>query len=52
MQQPDGYQVSEKESFICRLKTSLYVLKQAPRCWNQPGSQQAKDISLRVKAST
>ena len=35
MQQPDGYQVSGKENLICRLKKSLYCLKQAPRCWNQ-----------------
>ena len=35
MQQPDGYQVSGKENFVCRLKKSLYWLKQAPRCWNQ-----------------
>ena len=35
MQQPDGYQVSGKESFIYRLKKSLYVFKQALRCWNQ-----------------
>jgi len=35
MQQPDGYQVSGKENLVCRLKKSLYRLKQAPRCWNR-----------------
>ena len=34
MQQPDGYVVSGKEHLVCRLKKSLYGLKQSPRCWN------------------
>ena len=31
MQQPQGYEVKGKESLFCRLKKSLYVLKQALR---------------------
>ena len=34
MQQPDGYIQPGKEHLVCRLKKSLYRLKQAPRCWN------------------
>eukprot|EP00253_Pinus_taeda_P028155 PITA_28155 len=30
MQQPQGYEVKEKEKLVCRLKKSVYGLKQAP----------------------
>ena len=33
MTQPDGFQVPEKEDYVCRLKKSLYGLKQSPRQW-------------------
>ena len=32
MKQPDGYRVSGKKNCVCRLKKSLYGLKQALRC--------------------
>jgi len=31
MQQPKGFKVKENENFVCRLKRSLYELKQSPR---------------------
>ncbi len=34
MEQPDGYAVPGKENHVCKLKKSLYGLKQSPRCWN------------------
>ena len=33
MSQPDGFQVPGKEDFVCKLKKSLYGLKQSPRQW-------------------
>jgi hypothetical protein len=33
MQQPQGYEVKEKENLVCRLKKSLYGLNKAPRKW-------------------
>lgn len=35
MKQPPGYVVNGMESKVCRLKKSLYGLKQAARSWNQ-----------------
>ncbi|MCP3667284.1 MAG: hypothetical protein GY696_33120 [Gammaproteobacteria bacterium] len=34
MKQPVGYVEPGKEDFVCKLKKSLYGLKQASRCWN------------------
>ena len=31
MQQPQGYEVKGKDNLVCRLKKSLYGLKQDPR---------------------
>lgn len=35
MQQPPGYNQPRKEGLVCKLKKSLYGLKQSPRCWNE-----------------
>lgn len=35
MRQPPGYTVAGNERFVCRLKKSIYGLKQAARCWNR-----------------
>jgi hypothetical protein len=33
IEQPQGFEISGKESHVCRLKKALYGLKQAPRAW-------------------
>ncbi|CAM8885712.1 unnamed protein product [Rhodiola kirilowii] len=33
MTQPEGFQVPGKEDYVCKLKKSLYGLKQSPRQW-------------------
>ncbi len=35
MQQPEGYIKAGEEHLVCKLKKSLYGLKQSPRCWNR-----------------
>ena len=34
MEQPPGFVQTGEEELVCKLKKSLYGLKQSPRCWN------------------
>ena len=34
MKQPEGFVEEGKEHLVCKLKQSLYGLKQSPQCWN------------------
>jgi hypothetical protein len=34
MEQPPGFVIAGSESKVCRLKKSIYRLKQAPHTWN------------------
>jgi hypothetical protein len=33
IEQPEGFQLSENENYVCKLKKALYGLKQDPRAW-------------------
>jgi len=33
MKQPEGFAVKDKKELVCRLKKSMYGLKQSPRMW-------------------
>jgi len=33
MEQPEGFEIYDQKSHVCRLKKALYGLKQAPRAW-------------------
>eukprot|EP00253_Pinus_taeda_P032538 PITA_32538 len=35
VEQPEGFEIHNRESHICRLKKALYGLKQAPRAWHE-----------------
>ena len=34
IKQPEGFEVKSKEHRVCKLRRSIYGLKQSPRCWN------------------
>ena len=44
MKQPEGFIKEGKEHLVCRLKHSLYGLKQSSRCWNFALDSQLKEM--------
>ena len=51
MRQPEGFVVEGKENLVCKLKHSLYGLKQSPRCWNYILDNQLKSMGFVQSAS-
>ena len=46
MKQPEGFASNGQEHLVCRLKKSLYGLKQSPRCWNDALDSQLKSMGF------
>ena len=46
MKQPEGFEVRGKEHLVCRLKKSIYGLKQSPRCWNTALDNNLKELGF------
>ena len=46
MKQPEGFIEPGSENLVCRLKKSIYGLKQSPRCWNLALDSKLKEIGL------
>ena len=46
MRLPEGYEVEGKEYLVCRLKRSIYCLKQSPRCWNMALDSHLKEMGF------
>ena len=46
MKQPEGFVKKGEEHLVCKLKKSIYGLKQSPRCWNTALDSHLKSIGL------
>ena len=46
MRQPEGFAVKGQEDLVCKLKRSIYGLKQSPRCWNSVLDSQLKQMGF------
>ena len=46
MQQPKGFIRKGEEHLVCKLKKSIYELKQSPRCWNIALDKKLKDMGF------
>ena len=46
MQQPIGFVREGEEHLVCKLKKSIYGLKQSPRCWNTALDKQLKEMGF------
>ena len=46
MRQPEGFIEAGKEDMVCKLKRSIYGLKQSARCWNTELDHKLRDIGF------
>ena len=46
MRQPEGFAAKGQEDLVCKLKRSIYGLKQSPRCWNSVLDSQLKQMGF------
>ena len=51
MQQPEGFVTAGQEQLVCKLKRSIYGLKQSPRCWNYVLDKQLKEMGFKQTVS-
>ena len=47
MKQPEGFIEQGKELLVCKLKRSIYGLKQSPRCWNHSLDSRLKEMRFK-----
>ena len=51
MKQPEGFVVKGQEHLVCKLKKSIYGLRQSPRCWNMALHDHLCNIGFKQSAS-
>ena len=44
--EPEGFAAKGKEDLVCKLKKSIYGLKQSPRCWNSALDNYLKELGF------
>ena len=49
MRQPVGFVSQGEEELVCKLKKSIYGLKQSPRCWNVALDTQVKSMGFIIQ---
>ena len=47
MSQPEGFVNEDKPNYVCKLKRSIYGLKQSARCWNTILDEYLKSVGYR-----
>ena len=47
MKQPEQFQVKGKEHLLCKLKRSIYSLKESSRCWNEALDKHLKKMGFK-----
>ena len=51
MEQPEGYVKPGQEHLVCKLKRSIYGLKQSPRCWSKAFTEFMMGIGFKQSTS-
>ena len=51
VKQPKGFVVEGQEHLVCKLKRSLYGLKQSPKCWNLTLHTQLMEMGFKQTSS-
>ena len=51
MEQPEGYIKHGQENLVCKLKKSIYGLKQSPRCWSKAFTGFMTEIGFKQSTS-
>ena len=51
MKQLEGFAEKGKENLVCKLKMSLYGLKQSPRSWNEELDKKLRSLGFKQATS-